>query len=80
MPLGSYQVVVRGQTDGGETAAVVLTTMHGPLRLAGTGQWSGARLRFRGEAQASPAEAAALASLLNIIGRRQGASTVISIG
>lgn len=79
-PLGSYRVVIRGQADGSESAALALTTLHGPLRLTGSGQWTGARLRFRGEAQASPAEAAALASLLNIIGRRQGASTVISIG
>lgn len=79
-PLGSYRVVVRGQGDGSESAALVLTTLHGPLGLSGSGQWTGARLRFRGEAQAGSAEATSLTSLLNIIGRRRGASAVISIG
>ena len=39
-----------------------------------------AGLRFRGEATAAEAEAAALSNLLNIIGRRNGARSVISIG
>ena len=37
-------------------------------------------LRFRGEAQAAPGSETALNNLLNIIGRRQGARSVITIG
>jgi general secretion pathway protein N len=37
-------------------------------------------MRFRGEARASANEEAALSNLLNIIGRRDGARSVISIG
>ncbi|MGE4050638.1 MAG: type II secretion system protein N, partial [Piscinibacter sp.] len=37
-------------------------------------------VRFRGEARAAPGEEAPLANLLNIIGRRDGARSVISIG
>ncbi|MDT7837598.1 type II secretion system protein N [Aquabacterium sp. OR-4] len=50
------------------------------LRLNGSGHWSGARLRFRGQAEAAPGQDGPLANLLNIIGRRQGALSVISIG
>jgi general secretion pathway protein N len=37
-------------------------------------------MRFRGEARAAEGQEAALANLLNIIGRRQGATSLISIG
>jgi general secretion pathway protein N len=37
-------------------------------------------LRFRGEATAAGGEQPALANLLNIIGRRDGARSVIEIG
>jgi general secretion pathway protein N len=37
-------------------------------------------LRFRGEASSSPESAAALSNLLNIMGRRQGEKTILSIG
>jgi len=37
-------------------------------------------ISFRGEARADPLEEAALSNLLNIIGRRDGARSVISIG
>ena len=56
----------------------------GALLLDGSGEWSGpdasARLRFSGTAAAAPGAEAALGGLLNIIGRRQGALSVISIG
>lgn len=79
-PLGSYQIRLHSDAQRGEAATLTLGTTAGALRLSGSGQWTGARLRFRGEAQAAPAHAEALASLLNIIGRRQGATSVISIG
>ena len=78
--LGSYRLGLQGQPAGGESATLQLDTLDGALRLSGSGQWTGARLRFRGEAQAADGQAAALANLLNIIGRRQGALSVISIG
>ena len=61
-------------------AALNLSTLEGALRLTGEGQWTGAGLRFRGDAQAAEGNEAALNNLLNIIGRRQGARSVISIG
>ena len=48
--------------------------------LSGNGQWVGKRLRFTGEASAAPGREAALANLLNIIGRRSGARSIITVG
>lgn len=78
-PLGSYQIEVRSGEAGGATE-IALSTLRGDLQIQGTGQWVGGRLRFRGEAWASPQREAALANLLNIIGRRQGARSVINLG
>ena len=87
--LGSYRLSVQGVNGngaGGESAALQLHTLGGALRLSGSGQiisgagGTGSKLRFRGEAQAADGQAAALSNLLNIIGRRQGALSVISIG
>jgi general secretion pathway protein N len=75
-PMGSYRITLQG----GPTPALRLDTLDGALRLAGSGQWVGARLRFTGEASAAPEREAALSNLLNIIGRRQGARSIISIG
>ncbi len=62
------------------SGALRLDTVSGALRLSGSGQWNAAGLRFRGQASAAPGDEAALANLLNIIGRRQGALSTISIG
>ena len=78
--LGSYRLSVQGPGPAGEAATLQLLTLEGALRLSGSGQWAGAKLRFRGDAQAAEGQAAALQNLLNIIGRRQGALSVISIG
>jgi general secretion pathway protein N len=78
--LGSYRLDVKGLADAGTGSQLVLRTLAGPLQLSGDGQWTGERLRFRGQAQAAAGQEAALANLLNIIGRRQGALSVISIG
>jgi general secretion pathway protein N len=40
----------------------------------------GQRLRFTGEASAAPEREAQLSNLLNIIGRRSGARSLISLG
>ena len=78
--LGSYRLQLTGTGAGGEAATLRLDTLAGALQLSGSGHWTGASLRFRGEARSAEAEAAALSNLLNIIGRRQGALSVISIG
>lgn len=78
--LGSYRLQLQGPGAGGEAATLRLDTLAGALQLSGSGQWTGAKLRFRGEARAAEAQAPALSNLLNIIGRRQGALSVISIG
>jgi general secretion pathway protein N len=78
--LGSYRFSVRGGGTGSDPAALNLETLEGALRLSGSGQWTGFRARFRGEASAAEGQEAALNNLLNIIGRRQGATSVISIG
>ena len=78
--LGSYRLSLQGAGANGEAAALQLLTLDGALRLSGSGQWAGEKLRFRGDAQAADGQAPALQNLLNIIGRRQGALSVISIG
>jgi general secretion pathway protein N len=76
--LGSYSLVVDGK--GANTANLLLRTLDGSLLVNGTGGWTDGRLRFRGEARAAPGFESALDNLLNILGRRQGALSVISIG
>ncbi len=78
--LGSYRMSVSGDPANPGSANLLLLTTGGALQLDGTGSWGPAGMRFRGEARAAEAEQAALANLLNIIGRRQGARSVISIG
>ncbi len=75
-PMGSYRLVLQG----GEVPTLTLSTLDGHLQLSGTGQWVGQRLRFAGEASASPEREGALSNLLNIIGRRNGARSIITVG
>ncbi len=81
--LGSYRLSLArdpasaGPADG---ATLSLTTLNGALLLSGDGQWTGSRWRFLGQASAAPGSETVLNNLLNIIGRRQGALSVISIG
>ena len=77
--LGSYRLSLQGDARG-DAAQVQLSTTDGALQLAGSGQWAASRLRFNGQASAAPGSEAALSNLLNIIGRRQGALSLISIG
>ena len=62
------------------TLALTLATDQGPLRLEGRGHWSERGLQLRGQASADPGSEAALAPLLDIIGRRQGDRSLIAIG
>ena len=78
--LGSYRLTLVGEAEGSDAARVQLTTTSGALQLSGSGQWTASKLRFNGQAEAAPGSEAALANLLNIIGRRQGAASLISIG
>lgn len=80
--LGSYKLQVSADPASGTGGAqLILSTLEGALQLSGSGQWGNAGLRLRGEARAAtPGDEAALGNLLNIIGRRQGARSVISIG
>ena len=78
--LGSYRFSIRGNAASGDAASLSLITVDGALRLSGEGEWTGTGLRFRGEATAAPDSETGLNNLLNIIGRRQGARSVISIG
>ena len=75
-PMGSY----RFELEGGAVPTLTLKTLEGSLQLSGSGQWVGQRLRFAGEASAAPEREAALANLLNIIGRRSGARSLITLG
>lgn len=76
--LGSYRLLLQGEADRG--ARLRLSTLDGALRLQGEGTWAGTGLRFRGDAQAAPGAERGLDNLLNIIGRRQGAQSLIAIG
>lgn len=78
--LGSYRFSIAGDPASPGTSTLTLTTLDGALQLNGNGTWSAAGVRFRGEASAAPGQEAALDNLLNIIGRRSGARSVISIG
>lgn len=75
-PMGSYRIILQG----GATPSLRLDTLEGSLQLVGSGQWVGNRLRFQGTASAAPEREAALSNLLNIIGRRSGARSIITIG
>ena len=75
-PMGSYRLTL----VGGAPSTLRLETLAGGLRLSGEGQWVGERLRFDGVASASPESVEALSNLLNIIGRRSGATAIIKVG
>ena len=75
-PMGSYRFVLAG----GDTPRLDLSTTQGSLQLSGSGQWTDGRLRFEGEASAAPGRQDALSNLLNIIGRREGARSIIKVG
>ena len=75
-PMGSYRITL----NGGSPSTLQLDTLEGALQLTGSGQWVGSRLHFSGTASAAPDREAALANLLNIIGRRSGARSIITIG
>jgi general secretion pathway protein N len=80
-PLGSYRLTIAGDPAHAGTSQLTLETVDGALQLSGNGSWGPGGVRFRGEASAkTPADEPALNNLLNIVGRRNGARSIISIG
>ena len=67
-PLGDFRAELRGE---GGPARVVLSTMEGPLRLAGQGTLDAGKLDLTGEARAEGPQAAALEPLLDLVGPRR---------
>lgn len=76
--LGSYHLALKADPQG--QVGMTLRTVDGALQLSGRGTLSAHGAQFRGEARAGEAERGALDNLLNIIGRRVGERSVISIG
>ncbi|MFT4196562.1 MAG: type II secretion system protein N [Pseudoxanthomonas sp.] len=77
-PLGSYRLALTGRA--GKTPRLEMSTTSGVLQISGQGTFANGYLHFNGQAQAAAGHEAALANLLDIIGRRQGAISVISFG
>jgi general secretion pathway protein N len=78
--LGSYRVTLTGGSGANTATLLSLSTQEGPLQLTGDGTFGPGGIKFRGEARSAPGDEAALSNLLNIIGRRDGARSIISIG
>jgi general secretion pathway protein N len=78
--LGSYRVSLTGGSGANGAMLLSLSTLDGPLQLTGSGTWGPGGVKFRGEARSATVDEAALSNLLNIIGRRDGARSIISIG
>lgn len=76
--LGTYRLSITG--DGSGTSQITINTLEGAMQLSGNGTWGVGGVRVRAEASASAGNEAALSNLLNIIGRRQGARSLIAIG
>jgi general secretion pathway protein N len=80
-PLGSYRFSLTADGANPGTTQMRLTTLEGGLQLSGQGSLSpGGKSRFMGEAMAAPGREEALNNLLNIIGRRQGPRSILTIG
>ena len=77
--LGSYRLSVRADPADAGRPLLGLTTERGALQLSGNGSLGPGGVRFRGEARAA-SDDTVLSNLLNIIGRRDGARSLISIG
>jgi general secretion pathway protein N len=76
--LGSYEMVLAGEPH----FSMALSTLPGSaLELVGQGRWaSTGKVGFRGQARAAEGREEALSNLLNIIGRREGARSLIAVG
>lgn len=79
-PLGSYRLTLAADPTSAGVSTLQMQTLDGALQISGQGTLSGGRARFNGSAQAAPGREAGLDNLLNIIGRRDGGRSLISIG
>lgn len=79
-PMGSYQITLKNSDKVPQTLGLELSTLKGSLQLMGNGHWANSRWHFKGSASADPERIDALSNLLNIIGRRDGARSLITIG
>lgn len=78
-PVGSYRLNFQG-SQGAAAPSLNLETLSGSLLLSGSGQLTGNRWRFNGEASAAPGSEAALSNFLDILGRRVGPRSIITVG
>jgi general secretion pathway protein N len=85
--LGTYRVLIQPDPstqarpgDGATRDLVWISTLDGALLIDGRGLIGATGVRIRAEAHAAAGSEAALNNLLNLIGRRNGAMSVISIG
>jgi len=67
-PLGAYQLIMDWH---GQQAQLKLSTIKGPMLLAGSGSLNQGRLRFSGTAEAAEGQEERLANLLNLLGQRR---------
>ncbi|OFA01535.1 type II secretion system protein N [Duganella sp. HH101] len=67
-PLGSYALALDWH---GQSAALTLKSVKGPLLLSGTGNLNNGRLQFSGQAEAAKGFEEQLANLLNLLGQRK---------
>ena len=77
-PLGAYKLTMDWR---GQQAQLVLTTIKGPMLLAGSGSLTNGRLQFAGKAEAEAGEEEKLANLLSLLGqrRREGNKNIIAL-
>ena len=77
-PVGSYRLSFLGTQDD-KPASLNLETISGSLLLTGSGQYISNRWRFNGEASAAPGFEPALNNFLDILGRRVGPRSIITV-
>lgn len=75
-PVGSYRLTY----SGSEPNQMEMSTLSGPLKITGTGKWTGQTWAFRGVAAANEGYETALVNVLNILGKTEENKTLISIG
>ncbi|MGN6529703.1 MAG: type II secretion system protein N [Burkholderiaceae bacterium] len=85
--LGTYRVLIQADPvseprpgEGATRSVVWISTLDGALLIDGRGLAGPQGVRLRAEAHAAAGSESALDNLLNLIGRRNGALSVISIG
>lgn len=78
--LGDYEVRIEPTVGEPGLRLIVSSRPDSALQVQGFGRWQpGQRFEFQGEARAATGQDAALSNLLNIIGRRDGPRSVITL-